>query len=61
MPGAVLLTLLMSSRLDLQHFMWKDAAGGRLLHSSIPIEDQNLRVADIGTGTGSDPFNSEVS
>ena len=38
-------------RLNLQHYLWKDEVG-YLLHPSIPLDVENLSVADIGVGTG---------
>jgi len=38
-------------RQNLQHYLWKDEVG-YLLHPSIPIDGENIRVADIGIGTG---------
>lgn len=45
-----------NARLNLQHYQWKDALG-YLLHPSIPItkDQQNLKIADIETGTGYEP------
>lgn len=38
-------------RLDYQHFLMRDLMGG--LHSSVlPVDKSNLKVADVGTGTG---------
>jgi hypothetical protein len=37
-------------RLNLQQFLWKD--GGFSLHPRIPADAENLRVAEIGVGTG---------
>ncbi|TRX93371.1 hypothetical protein FHL15_005646 [Xylaria flabelliformis] len=37
-------------RLNLQYFLWKE--GGFSLHPSIPANTKNLRVAEIGVGTG---------
>ncbi|RDL41295.1 S-adenosyl-L-methionine-dependent methyltransferase [Venustampulla echinocandica] len=37
-------------RVNIQHYLWKD--GGYLLHPSIPTNAENLRVAEIGVGTG---------
>lgn len=42
-----------SHRLNLQHYLWKDVFG-YLIHPKIPLSSKNLRVADIGTGTGFD-------
>ncbi|KAI0892638.1 S-adenosyl-L-methionine-dependent methyltransferase [Annulohypoxylon nitens] len=39
-----------NARLNLQYFLWKD--GGFSLHPSIPVDAENLRVAEIGVGTG---------
>lgn len=39
-------------RLNLQHYLWKDQTG-YLLHPSISLSGaENLRIADVGTGTG---------
>ena len=39
-------------RLNLQHYLWKDQTG-YLLHPSIPLSGiENLKIADVGTGTG---------
>ncbi|MCJ1225629.1 hypothetical protein MMC12_002278 [Toensbergia leucococca] len=40
-----------TARLNLQHYIWKEEMG-YLLHPSIPNDRENLRVADVGTGTG---------
>lgn len=40
----------MKRRLNLQYFLWRD--GGFFLHPRIPIHGSNLRVAEIGIGTG---------
>ncbi|EPE24313.1 S-adenosyl-L-methionine-dependent methyltransferase [Glarea lozoyensis ATCC 20868] len=37
-------------RVNTQHYLWKE--GLYLLHPSIPINGENLRVAEIGVGTG---------
>ncbi|KAI2615889.1 S-adenosyl-L-methionine-dependent methyltransferase [Hypoxylon sp. NC1633] len=39
-----------NARLNLQYFLWKD--GGFTLHPRIPATAENLRVAEIGVGTG---------
>ncbi|KAH8901368.1 S-adenosyl-L-methionine-dependent methyltransferase [Thozetella sp. PMI_491] len=39
-----------NTRLNLQYFLWKDQ--GYSLHPSIPTDVENLRVAEIGVGTG---------
>ncbi|MCJ1252157.1 hypothetical protein MMC30_009396 [Trapelia coarctata] len=39
------------TRLNLQHYLWKQMFG-YLLHPSIDTSSENLKVADIGTGTG---------
>ncbi|KAK4200389.1 S-adenosyl-L-methionine-dependent methyltransferase [Triangularia verruculosa] len=39
-----------NARLNLQYFLWKD--GGFSLHPRIPADGENLRVAEIGVGTG---------
>ena len=38
-------------RLNLQHYIWVGMFG-YLLHPDIPYSEENLRIADIGTGTG---------
>lgn len=38
-------------RLNLQHKLWIDIFG-YLLHPDIPISKPDLKLADIGTGTG---------
>ncbi|TGO53493.1 hypothetical protein BCON_0122g00100 [Botryotinia convoluta] len=40
-----------SMRLNYNHFLIKEVAG-YLLHPSIPTHQPNLRIADVGTGTG---------
>ena len=40
-----------NGRLNLQHYIWKEESG-YLLHPSIPTDQENLSVADVGTGTG---------
>ncbi|KAM5458158.1 hypothetical protein MaudCBS49596_000070 [Microsporum audouinii] len=40
-----------SSRLNFQFYLWKESLRFNL-HPSIPTPIQNLRIADIGTGTG---------
>jgi SAM-dependent methyltransferase len=43
---------LAASRLNLQFYLWKEALGFNI-HPSIPIRGRrNLRIADLGTGTG---------
>ncbi|KAI9877444.1 MAG: hypothetical protein M1830_003866, partial [Pleopsidium flavum] len=37
--------------LNLQHYVWT-AEVGYLLHPTIPVDGENITVADIGTGTG---------
>ncbi|MCJ1382479.1 hypothetical protein MMC17_005592 [Xylographa soralifera] len=39
------------NRLNLQHYIWKDTTG-YLVHPSISLDKQDLKVADVGTGTG---------
>lgn len=39
------------ARQALQHYLWKDGIG-YLLHPSIPTKSENLKVAEIGVGTG---------
>ncbi|KAG6993905.1 hypothetical protein G7Y79_00049g084650 [Physcia stellaris] len=41
-----------SARLNLQHLLWVNDFGGKLLHPDIPIKEEELRLADVGTGTG---------
>ncbi|PQE23680.1 UMTA methyltransferase family protein [Rutstroemia sp. NJR-2017a BVV2] len=38
-------------RTTLQHYLWKDGLN-YLLHSSIPTTSKNLKIAEIGVGTG---------
>ncbi|KAL9118055.1 MAG: hypothetical protein Q9187_005404 [Circinaria calcarea] len=38
-------------RLNLQHFFWKDQLGYNL-HPSIPTSNPEIKIADVGTGTG---------
>ena len=39
-------------RLNLQHYLWKDQTGF-LLHPDIPLDGRTeLKIADVGTGTG---------
>ncbi|KAI9036026.1 class I SAM-dependent methyltransferase [Aspergillus affinis] len=42
-----------SMRLNAQHYLWKDAVGSNL-HPAIPVPNKgkDVRIADIGTGTG---------
>lgn len=42
--------VLASSRLNYQHYIWKETLGF-LLHPNIDILKADLRIADIGTGT----------
>ena len=44
-------------RLNLQHYLWKDQTG-YLLHPSIPLSNPNIKIADIGTGTGYEALSS---
>ncbi len=40
--------------MNLQHYLWKDVIGYNL-HPAIPVRnDPDLRIADVGTGTGSE-------
>ncbi|KAJ5614636.1 hypothetical protein N7528_008290 [Penicillium herquei] len=39
------------NRLNLHHYLLRETLG-YLVHPSIPTENPNLRIADIGTGTG---------
>ncbi|KAI1496605.1 UMTA methyltransferase family protein [Biscogniauxia marginata] len=43
--------MLDNSRLNLFHHLWTKSFG-YVIHPSIPVDKENLRVADIGTGTG---------
>ncbi|KAG8163076.1 hypothetical protein KVR01_007554 [Diaporthe batatas] len=43
--------LLDNSRLNLMHYLWVNDFG-YLIHPRIPTKDANLKVADIGSGTG---------
>ena len=45
------------SRLNLQHYLWKDQTG-YLIHPSVPLSNPNIKIADIGTGTGYEALNS---
>ncbi|PYI02180.1 S-adenosyl-L-methionine-dependent methyltransferase, partial [Aspergillus sclerotiicarbonarius CBS 121057] len=40
-----------STRLNLQHYIWKENIG-YLLHPSIQLSGDNISIADVGTGTG---------
>ncbi|KAF1359019.1 S-adenosyl-L-methionine-dependent methyltransferase [Lizonia empirigonia] len=40
-----------STRLNLQHYIWKESMG-YMLHPSIKLPSSGVRIADIGTGTG---------
>ena len=40
-----------STRLNLQHYIWKENIG-YLLHPSIKLSGDNISIADVGTGTG---------
>ena len=46
-------------RLNLQHYLWKDQTG-YLLHPSIPLSNPNIKIADIGTGTGYEALSSPL-
>jgi len=37
-------------RINMQHYLWQE--GGYVIHPGIPTNVENLRVADIGCGTG---------
>ncbi|KAL8936369.1 MAG: hypothetical protein Q9211_004219 [Gyalolechia sp. 1 TL-2023] len=41
-----------SARLNLQHYLWMTTFGNRVLNCKIPVDDDQLKVADIATGTG---------
>ncbi|KAJ5834674.1 S-adenosyl-L-methionine-dependent methyltransferase [Penicillium robsamsonii] len=40
-----------STRLNLQHYIWKESMG-YILHPSISLPNSDVFIADIGTGTG---------
>ncbi|KAI1819537.1 S-adenosyl-L-methionine-dependent methyltransferase [Xylaria intraflava] len=40
-----------NNRINLQHYQWIELFGYHL-HPRIPVADANLRIADVGTGTG---------
>ncbi|CAD6580719.1 MAG: hypothetical protein ASARMPREDX12_000249 [Alectoria sarmentosa] len=40
-----------ATRLQCQHYLWKETLG-YLIHPSIPLEGKDLKIADVGTGTG---------
>lgn len=41
-----------STRLNLQHYLWKDAVGYNI-HPDIPVQNsKDFKIADVGTGTG---------
>lgn len=40
-----------STRLGLQHYIWKESMGYNI-HPSIDLSSPNLAIADVGTGTG---------
>lgn len=40
-----------STRLSLQHYIWKENMG-YILHPSIDVSRPDLSIADVGTGTG---------
>ena len=45
------LAIIKLSRLNAQHYLWKQSCGFNL-HPQLPIPlDRELRIADIGTGT----------
>ena len=41
-----------AKRLNAQHTLLKKFYGGRLLHQSIPLDNVQTAIADVGTGTG---------
>jgi hypothetical protein len=43
--------LVASTRLNLQHYIWKESME-YVLHPSISLPDSDVFIADIGTGTG---------
>lgn len=43
--------VLASTRLNLQHYIWKESMG-YIIHPSISLLNSNVFIADIGTGTG---------
>ncbi|PYI11097.1 S-adenosyl-L-methionine-dependent methyltransferase [Aspergillus sclerotiicarbonarius CBS 121057] len=40
-----------NNRINLQHYLWVEVFG-YLLHPDIPLQNPNLKIADIATGTG---------
>ncbi|OJJ69856.1 hypothetical protein ASPBRDRAFT_678263 [Aspergillus brasiliensis CBS 101740] len=40
-----------NNRINLQHYLWTELFGYHI-HPSIPTSNPNLRIADVGTGTG---------
>ncbi|RDW83798.1 class I SAM-dependent methyltransferase [Aspergillus mulundensis] len=40
-----------NNRINLQHYLWVELFGYHI-HPSIPTDSPNLRIADVGTGTG---------
>ena len=50
--GASGAKMILTARLNLQHYLWKDQTGF-LLHPTIPLDGRtDLKIADVGTGTG---------
>jgi hypothetical protein len=43
--------VLASTRLNLQHYIWKESMG-YILHPSIKLPSPGIAIADVGTGTG---------
>ncbi|KAI1496242.1 S-adenosyl-L-methionine-dependent methyltransferase [Biscogniauxia marginata] len=40
-----------NNRINLQHYLWRQLFG-YLTHPKIPTDNPNIRIADVGTGTG---------
>ncbi|KAL4967687.1 class I SAM-dependent methyltransferase [Aspergillus stella-maris] len=40
-----------NNRINLQHYLWVELFGYHI-HPSIPTDNEKLRIADVGTGTG---------
>lgn len=43
--------VLASTRLNLQHYIWKESMG-YILHPSVKLPSSSIAIADVGTGTG---------
>lgn len=48
-----------STRLSLQHYIWKENMG-YLLHPAIDVSRPDLTIADVGTGTGYGSVNGRL-